>query len=352
MIGLPPSELRTYPPYLPEDRQAIISFLRSRELRWDEDITFSVACLVNGTLAGTGSLAGSVIKSLAVDESFRGEGLATRLISRLEMEAAARGHAHPFVFTLPRNAEIFQSLGYQKIGEVPGSVLLLEKGDGILRWLRELQQLAAGLSAQGPVSALVMNCNPITLGHLHLIRTAAEASGHVFLFVVAEDVSDFPAAVRLRLVQEATASLPNVTVLSGSAYLVSRATFPSYFLKGGRAEASSAQAQLDAVIFANRIAPAIGALSRFIAEEPYCPVTAAYNRVMHDVLPRHGIRVTEIPRLALGGEPISASRVRRCLREGRMKDALDLVPPTTAAFLASPAAEPVLAKLRTVDDRH
>jgi [citrate (pro-3S)-lyase] ligase len=190
-----------------------------------------------------------------------------------------------------------------------------------------------------------MNCNPLTLGHLHLIRTAAAASARVFLFVVAEEASVFPAEVRLRLIRAETASIPNVTVVPGTEYLVSRATFPSYFLKGCPCELAEVHARLDAGIFARRIAPAVGATRRFIGEEPYCPVTAVYNRVLKEELPAHGLEVVEIPRLALDGAVVSASRVRRCLRSGDLAGALRLVPPATAAYLTSSEAASVLAAI-------
>jgi len=355
MADFPSFESRIYPPYLPEDRQAIASFLQGQGLVCDERLDFTVAFFVRNRMVATGSLSGRVIKCLAVEASLQGEGLAASLVSRLEAEAASRGIANPFVFTGPWNLELFSSMGYRAIGEVPGAVVLLEKGQGLDRWERSLQHLAAasqGSMGGEPVSALVMNCNPLTLGHLHLIRTAAAASSRVFLFVVAEEASAFPAEVRLRLIREETASIPNVLVVPGTEYFVSRATFPSYFLKGCACELAGIHARLDAGIFARRIAPAVGATRRYIGEEPYCPVTAVYNGVLKEELPAHGIEVVEIPRLAQDGEPVSASRVRRCLQAGDREGALRLVPPATAAYLVSTEAATVLARMASANGRH
>jgi [citrate (pro-3S)-lyase] ligase len=348
-------ESRLYPPYLPEDRRLLSAFLQARGLQWEDDIDFSVAGLVNGVMVGTGSLAGRIIKCLAVDEALQGEGLALRIVSHLETEAASRGIVNPFVFTLPGNLELFSRMGYHAIGEVPGTLVLLEKGWGLQRWLHNLERLSSSLpvtALQGPVSALVMNCNPLTLGHLHLIRTAAAASSRVFVFVVAEEASVFPAEIRLRLVCQATAAISNVTVVPGTEYLVSRATFPSYFLKESSTGIAETHARLDADIFARCIAPAVGVKRRFLGEEPSCPVTATYNRVLKEALPRHGIDVVEIPRLAVDGEPVSASTVRRHLREGNSEAALRLVPPATAAYLASGESAPVIARIVAGNGRH
>lgn len=354
MSGHPSLESRTYPPFLPEDRRALGAFLERHSLTWGEDAAYTVAFFADGAMVGTGSLAGHVIKYLAVEPSLRGEGLAARVVSRLESHAALQGIANPFIFTSPDNAPVFLSLGYRIIGQVPEAVMLLEKGDGMAQWCRALRRTAEerDWSGSGMMSALVMNCNPFTLGHLHLVRTASQASGHVFLFAVSEDASVFPTAVRHRLIREETADLPNVTVVPGAAYLVSRATFPSYFLKGAASQATELHARLDAEIFGRAIAPAIGAAVRYVGTEPYCEVTATYNRVMQEELPRHGIRVVEVPRLAIDGEAVSASAVRRHIREGDWPAALRLVPPHTAAYLTSEEARPVVMNVMRGNGRH
>lgn len=352
-------ETRIHPPLFPEDRAQIAAFLASRGLSWDEDPDYTVVMLRGGRIVGAGSLSGRIIKGLAVDEALAGEGLSLRILSELEAEAARRGIVRPFIFTSPSNRTIFESMGYRLVGEAPSAAVLLEKGDGIERWCAELRALAASTvpaapaGAISPVSALVMNCNPFTLGHLHLVRTAASQSSKVFLFVVAEEASSFPYAVRLRLVREGTAEFSNVIVVPGNEYIVSRATFPTYFLKDRAGAAAEIHARLDVDIFGRHIAPAVGAVRRFIGEEPYSEVTAIYNGVMKEWLPSYGIEVVEIPRLAdRGGAAVSASTVRRLMREGNLGKARDIVPPSTWNYLISDEAAPVLERIAASDGRH
>lgn len=373
MSGSEGLETRIYPPFLPEDRAMITDFLASRGLTWEEDPDYSVVMLRGRKIVGAGSLSGRIIKGLAVDETLSGEGLAVHILSELEAEAARRGVIRPFIYTSPANRAIFESLGYRTVGEAPGFAVLLEKGDGIERWcasLRDLARLAsparlAHLGGAGhlataentteakTVSALVMNCNPFTLGHLHLVRTAASRSSHVFLFVVAEEASSFPYETRLRLVREGTAEIPNVTVVPGNEYIVSRATFPTYFLKDRAGEAAEIHARLDVDIFGSRIAPAVGALRRFVGEEPYSEVTAIYNRVMKEWLPSYGIEVVEIPRMAdSSGAAVSASTVRCAIRDGKLASVHGIVPGSTWKYLISPEAAPVLAKIAASGGRH
>ena len=348
-------ELRIHPPLFPEDRAQVAAFLTSRGLSWDEDPDYTVALHKEGRIVGAGSLSGRIIKGLAVDENLAGEGLMLRILSELEAEASRRGVVWPFIFTSPANRVIFEPLGYSLVGEAPGAAILLEKGNGVERWCSSLRDLAAPalIGADRAVAALVMNCNPFTLGHLHLVRTAAANASLVFLFVVAEEASAFPYETRLRLVREGTAEFKNVIVVPGTEYIVSRATFPTYFLKDKADRAVEIHARLDVDIFGRHIAPAVGAVKRFIGEEPYSEVTAVYNRVMKEFLPSYGIEVVEIPRLAdRGGAAVSASTVRRLIREGMLGKVRDIVPRSTWEYLISGEAAPVLARIAASDKRH
>ena len=80
-----------------------------------------------------------------------------------------------------------------------------------------------------------------------------------------------------------TEDLPNVDVVPGGDYIISRATFPAYFLQG---DPEQARCDLELTLFGKRIAPALGITRRFVGQEPYSPVTARYNRRMQALLPR------------------------------------------------------------------
>ena len=63
-------------------------------------------------------------------------------------------------------------------------------------------------------------------------------------------------------------------------------------------------------------------------------------------LPAHGIRCVELPRYESGGSVVSASTVREAIAENNFKVLEEMLPETTLAYLKSPEAEPVLAKIR------
>lgn len=341
-------EPRIHPPYLPEERDEIAAFRRAAGLGPDGELEgkgaepYTVCLLESGRLAAVGSLAGRTIRGLAVAAGERGEGLASRVVSELEAEAARRGVEPLLVFTSPGRREAFESLGYRALAEAPGAALLLEKGGGLETWLRTT---AAALPPARSRTALVMNCNPFTLGHRRLVEAASASSEAVVVLVVGEDASAFPFEVRLRLVREGTAEFGNVAVVPGGPYIVSKATFPTYFLKEP-GEAARIHARLDVELFGRRIAPALGIGRRMVGEEPLDPLTAIYNETMLGVLPPLGVGVEVIPRLALRGGAVSASAVRRLVAEGRLAEACALLPESTKAWLASDEAASTIERVR------
>ena len=115
--------------------------------------------------------------------------------------------------------------------------------------------------------------------------------------------------------------------------MISSATFPTYFLKAGE-DAAALQSELDVTLFAQCIAPPLHITKRFAGQEPLDPTTNRYNQAMKRILPQYGVEFCEIPRICFGEDVISASRVRRLLREkGVCEEVLSLVPETTGAYL-------------------
>ena len=93
-----------------------------------------------------------------------------------------------------------------------------------------------------------MNANPFTLGHQYLVETAAASCDLLHLFIVSEDSSLVPFSVRKKLVMEGTAHLSNICYHESGPYIISSATFPSYFQKDETAVIES-HARLDPVSY-------------------------------------------------------------------------------------------------------
>ena len=190
---------------------------------------------------------------------------------------------------------------------------------------------------------IVMNCNPFTLGHRYLIEQAAKQVERLYVMVVREDCSLFAYTERKAMVEQGVADIENVNVIDGSDYAISRATFPTYFLKR-LDDAADTQMLLDLDLFRRHIAPALGATVRFVGTEPTDQLTRRYNQLMHEALKD----VREINRLEKDGNAVSASRVRKAMEEGDMNTIRQLVPPTTLPYIiAHLATQALQAELDT-----
>ncbi|MBD5162743.1 MAG: [citrate (pro-3S)-lyase] ligase [Oscillibacter sp.] len=333
----------------PGDKRAMaeIDALLEREgVRRDRNLDYICALYDEDyRVAATGSCFGPTLRCFAVSAGHQGEGLLNQVVTHLMEVQLERGNLRLFLYTKESTAKFFGDLGFYEIARVSGSLVFMEnRRDGFAGYLRTLELARRS----GRSAALVMNANPFTLGHQYLAETAAASCDALHLFLVSEDASLFPFAVRKKLVTEGVAHLPNVVCHDSGPYIISSATFPSYFLKD-EAAVIEGHARLDLAIFV-RIAQALGVTVRYVGEEPTSQVTGLYNQIMAAELPKAGIGCTVIPRKEAEGAPISASAVRRLIRAGRLEEVRALVPRTTYAYLTSPEARPVIDRIRRAGD--
>lgn len=320
---------QTGSPFRGNALRELTEFLARMGLSYDDGIEFTVAIRdANDRIAACASLQGNVIKCVAVDSSLQGEGVTATLMTALKREAFERGHRHLFLYTKPDNAAQFGGIGFYEIARTDSVLLMENRRDGFSSWVSSVRCE----NAEKAVGAVVMNCNPMTLGHRYLIEQAAAQCDTLYLFVVSEDKSAVPAADRRRIVEEATADLANVRVVGTDRYLISSATFPDYFLKD-KSRSGAVWTGLDIAVFC-RAAKKLGITKRFVGSEPFCPTTGAYNAAMGETLPQHGIELTELPRFEKDGAAISATAVRKLVAEDRWQDTKELVPEATWRYLS------------------
>ena len=301
---------------------AYAALLAQTGLRDEGDAELTVLLTEDERLLACGSLSGKVLKQIAVAPEAEGQDACAAVVSALMAEAVRLGVTEPFLFTKPQHRRMFSSLGFYPIVETSDMLMMCRSRESLKRFLAGVPHWDSGVTG-----CVVCHADPFTLGHRHLIETAAAQCDRVLVFVLAEDRGMFPAADRLMLVRQGTADLPNVSVHSGGDWLISYATFPAYFLKDRQA-AENARCDLDLTLFGEKIAPALSITRRFVGEEPFSPTTAQYNRRMKELLPHYGISVTEIPRL----QSISATTVRALLQAGRLAETKSLLPETTYAY--------------------
>ena len=323
--------VRAIPLRYEEERERLQTFLADQGLRFEADIESAFGVFDRSdTLLGCGCAAGALLKCFAITEALRGQNALGPLVSALVQDRFFHSYYDLYVITRAKNVPLFTACGFFPVAQTDRIAMLESRADGPETFAKPLFQ--AGDESKD-IGAIVMNGNPFTRGHRHLIEYAAARCDALHVFVVEEDRSFFPTWDRLALIREGTADLANVRVHLSGRYMISAATFPTYFLKENE-DAAALQTELDAILFATRIAPALHITRRFVGAEPFDPVTRRYNRALDAVLPPRGIQLIEIPRLEEAGEPISASRVRALLNEkGLCSEVLDLVPSVTQRYL-------------------
>lgn len=326
------------------EKEPLLELLARYELTFSDHIDYTVGLYDGEKLIATGSLSGRVLRDIAVDEEYRGQGLTHQILDALIEEGQRRGIKGFQIFTKPSAVPVFEKHGFTCIAKAEPYAALLERGENTLADFLERTKEIVG-PKQGPVrGSIVMNCNPFTRGHRALVEYTSQQCDDVILFVVQEDRSAFPFADRIELVRQGTADLGNVKVVSGGDYIISNATFPTYFIKG--TEALDAQTKLDATVFAECIAPALDINVRFVGEEPTDNTTNAYNQALSKVLPMNDMDFKIIPRKADHGNIISASKVRAALAEDNWDLVEQFVPPTTLAYLKSEKGAKIIAKIK------
>ena len=332
-------EIQTLNPSTPRQRQRIEAFLKRNALRIDDMNYYAAVLDDDGEMIAGGGLKDDVIKCVAVDDAHKGEAIANTLVSHLISHANQKGYGCIKLFTKPKNRQLFESLSFRLLAEAPEAILMETGIGGISNTVEALKKI----KEDGERGVIVMNCNPFTLGHRYLIEQAAKQVERLYVMVVREDCSLFAYTERKAMVEQGVADIENVNVIDGSDYAISRATFPTYFLKR-LDDAADTQMLLDLDLFRCHIAPALGATVRFVGTEPTDQLTRRYNQLMHEALKD----VREIDRLAKDGNAVSASRVRKAMEQGDMNTIRQLVPPTTLPYIiAHLATQALQAELDT-----
>ena len=297
-------------------------------------------------LIATGSCFGNTLRCMAVSHTHQGEGLMNSIVSHLIEVQFSRGNTHLFLYTKCDSARFFGDLGFYEIARINGQIVFMEnKRTGFSSYLNSLEKQKESAPR---VAALVMNANPFTLGHQYLVEKAASENDILHLFIVSEDASLVPFSVRKKLVMEGTAHLKNIRYHDSGPYIISNATFPSYFQKDEQAVIES-HAMLDLTVF-TKIASALGINRRYVGEEPTSLVTGIYNQIMSEKLPENGIECVIVPRKENKGAVISASTVRQALKEENWPLLAELVPETTLNYFKSPDARPVIDKIQASEN--
>ena len=358
LISLSHSDFEiTLSPIYPNDKlsnKRILQLLNAEGIKRDRNLDYTCAAYDSDyNIIGTGSCFGNTLRCLAVSHEHRGEGLTNKIISHLIQYQFERGNYHLFIYTKYTTYHLFKDLGFYEIVRIKDQIVFMEnKKTGFSDYLNELKKNNINNIDHNKkkVAAIVMNANPFTLGHQYLIEKASKENDILHLFIVSEDKSIVPFKVRKQLIKEGTKHLTNIIYHDSGPYIISSSTFPSYFQKDEK-DVIESHANLDIEIFA-KIAKALDINVRYVGEEPTSLVTGIYNQLMIKKLPENGIQCVVVPRMTNkeGNEVISASDVRKAIKEGQFEKMKNMVPECTYKFFMSEEGKDVVNKIKQNDD--
>ena len=333
----------------------ILKLLNQEGIKKDRNLDYTCAAYdSNYNIIGTGSCFGNTLRCLAVSHEHRGEGLTNKIISHLIQYQFERGNFHLFIYTKYTTFHLFKDLGFYEIVRIKDQIVFMEnKKTGFSDYLNELNKTKLNnknINNPKKIAAIVMNANPFTLGHQYLIEKASKENDILHLFIVSEDKSVVPFNIRKQLIKEGTAHLNNVLYHDTGPYIISSATFPSYFQKDEK-DVIESHANLDIEIFV-KIAKVLDINVRYIGQEPFSLVTGIYNQIMEKKLPENGIKCIVVSRREnLDGKGvISASEVRNEIKNGNIEKIKNMVPECTYKFFMSEEGKKVINVIKQTDD--
>ncbi len=323
---------------LAEEKERVISFLAGFDLALDSDVDTTFYIEENAEIIGTISKSGHIIKDVAVADSFQDENLTGMLVSKMLEKMSSEQIYDYQVFTKPANEQFFTSLGFHKLIRTD-RVIMLEGGapsiSATLERLKKIIEISfSSIDATSDIGCVVINGNPLTIGHQYLIEQVSLRHKIALVFVVEEDRSEFSFLERLSMAYLSSKSMNNVLVLPSTKYVVSQLTFPAYFLRDS-GEVNEETAKVDALVFQEYFMKYLFIKKRYVGTESSL-MMQHYNDLLKQILDD---KLEIIPRLDFDGETVSASKVRQLLKEKKLDEALKYVPREITSILSTIAKD-------------
>jgi [citrate (pro-3S)-lyase] ligase len=313
---------------LNSEKNDVKELLEKNNLTYEKNVTKTIGLYDHKKLIATGSIDHNVIKMIAVDQDYQSKNLSAKVLSHLIFDLEAHHIDQYFLFTKPENKNIFSNFSLKKIIETKSVVLYENKEQDITENLLNLKkQLPQKKESRG---AIVMNLNPMTLGHLYLIESALKMHDDLIIFLVETDASIIDYKTRLSILKKSIAHLKNIYILPSTSYIISNATFPTYFLKDE--SKIDVYTELDVSIFKKYFMPIFEIDVRYVGQEPLDPMTYKYNKMMKKLL---DTKLTIVDRKTIDQKVISASYVRELAQKRDYNAIKHMVPKPTYKFLIS-----------------
>lgn len=299
-------------------------FLASFGLHYEKDIDKTLYIEENGNIIATISKSKDIIKCLAISSNYQSENLSSVLVSKILEKMHEENIYSYMVFTKAIYENTFINLGFKKLVNTSNTVML-EGGvdsieDAIKKMKVKINAEYGTITDDIKVGSIVMNANPVTLGHQYLIEQSIKENDLTLVFVVEEDNQEFDFQSRYGLVYLTCKKYENVVVLPASKYIVSKNTFPTYFLKEDIVDKEISL--VDGLIFKNYFMKHLKIDRRYVGSEVKEKMND-YNMTLKEILED---KLILLDRISLDGQVVSASHVRELLKEGSIEKALTYIP--------------------------
>lgn len=309
---------------LTEEKERVTEFLLKFDLKFDKDITKTFYVEEDDSIVGTISVANYIIKDLAVLDKYQGENIASSLINHVIKYFSNNSIYNYQVFSKPKYKSLFENMNFKMLVETE-KLIMLEGGitdiDETLEKIKKLLEVRfTPINENSDIASVVINGNPITIGHEYLVSEASLNHNIVIVFIVEEDKSEFTFIERLSMAFLAFHKFSNVYVIPSTKYIVSSLTFPNYFLK--ETDISEEMAKVDALIFKKYFQKKLFIKKRYIGSESTKKMEN-YNNELKEIL---GDTIKIVERLEIDRVRVSASAVRNLIKEGKTKEALKYIP--------------------------
>jgi len=303
------------------EKNIINKLLQENGLEFDKLIDKTFYLEENDIVIGTISCYKNIIKCVALKTGYTGVGYFEKLVSEMINYLYQSGITHIMVYTKPIYEMQFKSMGFNVITKTE-NVVTLEYGTSninkVLESYKQKIEMHFGIDVNNSdIGAVVINANPVTLGHVHLVETASKNHSFVIVFLLEEDLSFFTYKERMTLCYLAFLPYRNVLLVPSTNYIVSSLTFPGYFLKE-ETEKNKEWAKVDANIFKTYFMNVLNINKRYVGteEKGYMKI---YNETLKEVLED---KLEIIDRI----DNISASTVRKHIVNKEIDKAMESIP--------------------------
>lgn len=312
------------------EKNIINKLLQENGIEFDKLIDKTFYLEENDLVIGTVSCYKNIIKCIALKSGYTGMGYFEKLVSEMINYLYQNGITHIMVYTKPVYEMQFKSMGFSVIAKTD-NVVTLEYGTTniekeLLAYKKKIENHFGIEVNSSDIGAVVINANPVTLGHVHLVETASKNHSYVIVFLLEEDLSFFSYKERMTLCYLAFLPYKNVLLVPSTNYIVSSLTFPGYFLKE-ETEKNKEWAKVDALIFKDHFMKILNVKMRYVGTE-----TKGYMKVYNDTLKEVlEDKLTIIDRI----DNISASTVRDLIKAGNIDKAMEVIPNGAKAIFYS-----------------